>query len=200
MVWARDSPDLWAPDSANPNRWAPDSGGHLTLGRAVDLFLAAKAAGGAAAKTLEWYGMILRRAVRGLGEDRPIEQLAGPELRAWILELRATLSPISVAGYVRTLKVFGNWLAAEELAQAAALPTLRKRVSPTSSSSRSATMRCGGSWRSPMSATGRSSCSSSTPDCGSRRRPACAWAISGPTARSRSWARAHKSLREAPGW
>ena len=70
--------------------------------------------------------MILHRAVRGLGEDRPIEQLAGAELRAWILELRATLSPISVGGYVRTLKVFGNWLAAEELAQAAALRTLRK--------------------------------------------------------------------------
>ena len=64
--------------------------------------------------------------MRGLGEDRPIEQLAGPELRAWILELRSTLSPISVAGYVRTLKVLGNWLAAEELAQAAALRTLRK--------------------------------------------------------------------------
>jgi sulfur relay (sulfurtransferase) complex TusBCD TusD component (DsrE family) len=30
MVWAPDSPDLWAPDSE----------GHLTLGRAVDLFLA----------------------------------------------------------------------------------------------------------------------------------------------------------------
>ena len=112
MVWAPDSPDLWAPDSATPNRWAPDSEGYLTLGRAVDLFLAAKAAEGAAAKTLEWYGMILRRAVRGLGEDRPIEQLAGPELRAWILELRSTLSPISVAGYVRTLRVLGNWLAA----------------------------------------------------------------------------------------
>jgi hypothetical protein len=27
-----------------------------------------------------------------------------PELRAWILELRSTLSPIRVAGYVRTLK------------------------------------------------------------------------------------------------
>jgi hypothetical protein len=82
MVWAPDSPDLWAPDSGTPNRWAPDSGGHLTLGRAVDLFLAAKAAEGAAAKTLEWYGMILRRAVRGLGDDRPIEQLAGAELGA----------------------------------------------------------------------------------------------------------------------
>jgi hypothetical protein len=41
----------WAPDS--PDLWAPDSDGHLTLGRAVDLFLAAKAAEGAPAKTLE---------------------------------------------------------------------------------------------------------------------------------------------------
>ena len=92
-----DSPDLWAPDSPTPIRWAPDSGGHLTLGRAVDLFLAAKAAEGAAAKTLEWHSMILRRAVRGLSDDRPIEQLAAPEVRAWILELRSTLSPTSVA-------------------------------------------------------------------------------------------------------
>ena len=53
MVWAPDSPDLWAPDSATPIRWVPDSGGHLTVGQGVDLFLAAKAAEGAAAKTLE---------------------------------------------------------------------------------------------------------------------------------------------------
>jgi hypothetical protein len=193
MVWAPDSPDLWAPDSTTPNRWAPDSGGHLTLGRAVDLFLAAKAAEGAAAKTLEWYGMILRRAVRGLGEDRPIEQLAGPELRAWILELRATLSPISVAGYVRTLKVLGNWLAAEELAQAAALRTLRKPrvpdklVEPISDDA----MR-----RLLAVADVRDRailCFSSIAASGSPRRPACAWAICGPTARSRSWARAPRS-------
>jgi hypothetical protein len=45
-----------------------------------------EAAEGAAAKTLEWYGVILHRAIRGLGEDCPIDQFAGPELRAWILE------------------------------------------------------------------------------------------------------------------
>lgn len=126
MVWAPDSPDLWAPDSGSPNRWAPDSAGPLTLGRAVELFLAAKAAEGAAAKTLEWYRMILGRAARGLGAGRPVDGLGGPELRAWLLELRATLAPVSVAGYVRTLKVFGNWLAAEELAQAPGLRALRK--------------------------------------------------------------------------
>ena len=31
-----------------------------------------------------------------------------------------------MAGYVRTLKVFGNWLQAEELAEASALRALRK--------------------------------------------------------------------------
>jgi site-specific recombinase XerD len=126
MVWAPDSPDLWAPDSSTPNRWAPDSSGHLTLARAVELFLAGKAAEGTAAKTLEWYQMILRRLARSLGRARPVDGLTPAELRAWLLELRATLAPVSVAGYVRTLKVLGNWLAIEELARPAALRTLRK--------------------------------------------------------------------------
>ncbi|MDA8237993.1 MAG: tyrosine-type recombinase/integrase [Chloroflexi bacterium] len=90
------------------------------------MFLAAKAAEGAAAKTLTWYRMILRRAVTSLGDGRPVDSLDGADLRAWLLELRSTLSPISVAGYVRTLKVLGNWLAAEELARATALRALRK--------------------------------------------------------------------------
>jgi site-specific recombinase XerD len=126
MRRAPDSPDRWAPDSGNPNRWVPDSDRQLTLGRAVDLFLAAKAAEGAAAKTLEWYRMILLRAARSLGDERSTDGLSGPELREWIVGLRATLAPVSVAGFVRTLKVFGNWLAAEELATAAGLRSLRK--------------------------------------------------------------------------
>ena len=82
MVWAPDSPDLWA----------PDSDGHLTLRRAVELFLAAKAAEGATAKTLTWYRMTLRRAVTSLGDGRPVDSLDGADLRAWLLELRSTLS------------------------------------------------------------------------------------------------------------
>jgi site-specific recombinase XerD len=70
--------------------------------------------------------MILRRATASLGDARPVDSLDGPELRAWLLELRSTLSPVSVAGYVRTLKALGNWLAAEELARATALRALRK--------------------------------------------------------------------------
>jgi integrase len=47
-------------------------------------------------------------------------------VRAWLVELRTTLALVSVAGYVRTLKVFGNWLQAEQLAEASALRALRK--------------------------------------------------------------------------
>ena len=71
MQWAPDSPDLWAPDSGRPNQWASDSFEPLTLRRAVDLFLGAKAAEGASSKTITWYRMILERAVRSFGADRP---------------------------------------------------------------------------------------------------------------------------------
>lgn len=54
--------------------------------------------------------MILRRATATLGDGRPVDSVAGPDVWAWLLELRSTLSPISVGGYVRTLKVLGNWL------------------------------------------------------------------------------------------
>ncbi len=126
MVWAPDSPDLWAPDSGHPDLWAPDSKERLALGRAVELFLAAKAAEGASPRTIEWYRMITARLVRALGPERAVDGLDPAELRAWLVELRTTLAPVSVAGYVRTLRVLGNWLAAEGLADAAALRGLRR--------------------------------------------------------------------------
>jgi integrase len=46
------------------------------------------------------------------------------------VKLRTTLSPISVAGYVRGLTAFGNWCAAEELAEAKALRSLRRQRVP----------------------------------------------------------------------
>jgi len=126
MVWAPDSTDLWAPDSGHPDLWASDSKGRLILGRAVELFLAAKAAEGASPRTIEWYRMILVRLVRAIGSERAVDGLDPAELRAWLVELRTTLAPVSVAGYVRTLRVLGNWLAAEGLAEAAALRGLRR--------------------------------------------------------------------------
>ncbi len=126
MVWAPDSTDLWASDSPRPDLWASDSKGRLILGRAVELFLAAKAAEGASPRTIEWYRMITVRLVRSLGAERAVDGLDPAELRAWLVELRKTLAPVSVAGYVRTLRVLGNWLAAEGLAEAAALRGLRR--------------------------------------------------------------------------
>jgi site-specific recombinase XerC len=70
--------------------------------------------------------MITVRLVRAVGPDRSVDGLDPAELRAWLVELRTTLAPVSVAGYVRTLRVLGNWLAAEGLAEAAALRGLRR--------------------------------------------------------------------------
>ena len=130
MRWASDSPDQWAPDLSAPDAWALNSTpGPLRLSRAIEQFLTAKAAEGASPKTLEWYRMVLGRALRDLGPDRVLDSLTPGDLRAWLLILRETLSPISVAGYVRGLKAFGRWCAAEGVAEAVALCTMaRPRV------------------------------------------------------------------------
>lgn len=131
MQWAPDSSDKWAPDSGARNEWALDSPAvPLTLGAAVEHFLTAKAAEGASPKTIEWYRMVLGRAARDLGPSRPLEALTPTELRIWLLHLRESLSPISVAGYVRGVKAFGNWCAAEQLAEARSLRTLRRPQVP----------------------------------------------------------------------
>jgi site-specific recombinase XerD len=111
---------------------APDSFGPLALGvgAAADLFIAARAAEGASGKTVVWYGMITARCVARFGASRPLDAIGAPELRAWLVELRATLAPESIAGYVRGLKAFGNWCAAEELAQATGFRSLRKPKVP----------------------------------------------------------------------
>ncbi len=74
--------------------------------------------------------MILIRAVRRFGEARPLDAVPAAELRAWLLELRASLAPESIAGYVRGLKAFGNWCAAEQLAAAAGFRGLRRPKVP----------------------------------------------------------------------
>jgi len=80
----------------------------IGLGAATDLFCAAKAAEGASPRTIEWHRMILIRAVRRFGEARPVDAIPAAELRAWLLELRTSLAPESIAGYVRGLKAFGR--------------------------------------------------------------------------------------------
>jgi site-specific recombinase XerC len=70
--------------------------------------------------------MVLGRAARDLGPRRQLDALTADELRAWLVTLRQTLAPISVAGYVRGLKAFGNWCATERLAEGHALRSLRR--------------------------------------------------------------------------
>ena len=114
MASSPDSYPVRSPDSrrnprASLDSVAPDrlSGADLFavgLGAAVDLFLAAKAAEGASPRTIEWYRYINGRAVRRFGADRPLDRVGAPELRVWLLELRETLSPESIAGFVRASK------------------------------------------------------------------------------------------------
>lgn len=131
MATSPDSFPVCSPDTERPTAGSLDPRGALdafavSLGAAVELFLGAKAAEGASPRTIEWYRMILVRLVRSIGQDRAVDGLDPAELRAWLVELRTTLAPVSVAGYVRTLRVLGKWLPAEGLAQAAALRGLRR--------------------------------------------------------------------------
>jgi site-specific recombinase XerC len=132
MRTAPDSPPTCAPDSFRVSGLALDSGGPipLGLGAAADLFCAARAAEGASPRTVEWYRMIIGRCVRHFGQARPLDAIAAAELRAWLLELRSTLSPESAAGYVRGLKAFGNWCVTEEIAQAVGFRALRRPKVP----------------------------------------------------------------------
>ena len=124
MATSPDYSPVCSPDTSGPSGTSLDTSGPIPigLGAAADLFCAAKAAEGASPRTVEWYRMILVRAVRRFGEARPVDAIPAAELRAWLLELRASLAPESIAGYVRGLKAFGNWCAAEEVAAARRLP------------------------------------------------------------------------------
>jgi site-specific recombinase XerD len=131
----RSSPDstpVCSPDSLGLLADSPDSAKSLAIGlsAAADFFCAAKAAEGSSPRTVEWYQMILVRAVRRFGERRPVDTIPAAELRAWLLELRTTLAPESIAGYVRGLKAFGNWCSIEELASAAGFRALRRPKVP----------------------------------------------------------------------
>ena len=68
----------------------------------------------------------VRPCARALGAGRAVDDSTRPSCGLGWWSCGTTLAPISVAGYVRTLRVLGNWLAAEGLAAAAALRGLRR--------------------------------------------------------------------------
>lgn len=95
MRSAPDSTPTCAPDSFGASGIALDSGGVLAIGigAATDFFCAAKAAEGASPRTVEWYRMILIRAIRRFGSGRPIDALPAAELRG--LDPRTSGDPIA---------------------------------------------------------------------------------------------------------
>ena len=64
----------------------------IGLGAALDAFCAGKAAEGLSPRSITWYRMIGERLAGRFGADRPVDALTPPELRAWLVELRATLA------------------------------------------------------------------------------------------------------------
>ena len=147
MRRASDTLDPWASDTSEPNERASDvrggRSGHLIreavrgrgeptattkieLGRAVELFCEAKEAEGLSPRTIRWYSDILNRAIRRFGGPAVLDDIDASAWRVWLVELRATLAPVSVAGYVRCLHVFGNWLDAEGLTEAEVIRRLAK--------------------------------------------------------------------------
>jgi site-specific recombinase XerD len=108
--------------------------------QALDEFLLAGRARGLSPKTLDWYQMVGRRFSRiqaERGADPAIGAVTTAQARAFVVELQDSgLSPVSVAGFVRGLKVIFGWCAAEGLTDDNPLrrlpgPRVPQRLVPT---------------------------------------------------------------------
>jgi integrase/recombinase XerD len=102
-----------------------------TLEQLIDNYLVCCATEGKSPKTIDWYHANLVRFSRFLKDqrlDRPVQEIGLAEARKFIYHLQNTvkkwencpamngsrgLAPHSVQGYVRTVKTFWSWLAAE---------------------------------------------------------------------------------------
>jgi site-specific recombinase XerD len=98
----------------------------MKLSKAVDLFLTGVVADGLSRRTEEWYRYCLAPIVEALG-DPPVETTTADDLRGYLAALRGKetrwegnhyrkpikggLSPFTMAGIVRSVKRFFNWLA-----------------------------------------------------------------------------------------
>ena len=100
MRSAPDSTPTCARDSFGAPGIALDSGGILAIGigAATDFFCAAKAAEGASPRTVEWYRMILIRAVRRFGDPRPVDAITAAGLRTWLLRETVSDEPAHESG------------------------------------------------------------------------------------------------------
>ena len=91
----------------------------FTLADGLADFLVSGRARGLSPKTLDWYRMIGERfaAYRtSRGADPALSAVSVAEGREFVVSLQeAGLSPSSVAGFVRGLRAFSAWCAAEDL-------------------------------------------------------------------------------------
>ena len=100
-----------------------------TLDTLVELFAATKQTEGKSPKTVSWYRQMLSRLSRWAGPQTPISQLSLDLARAFVANLQSKqkryadhpsrpteeggLSPMTIHGYVRSLKAFSSWLVEE---------------------------------------------------------------------------------------
>ena len=73
-------------------------------------FILDKTANGTSEKTLETYRSHFHSLSKWLDTDTPIDELTDKQLKQMVADMRnSTLSPSSIASYIRTLKSFLSW-------------------------------------------------------------------------------------------
>ncbi len=81
-----------------------------TLAEVFDDFIIDKTSGGTSDKTLQTYRSHFHSIGKWLDTDLPIAELTDQTLKQMVADMRnSTLSPSSIASYVRTLKSFLSW-------------------------------------------------------------------------------------------
>lgn len=103
----------------------------MSLGQAIDLFIMAKETEGRSHETTRWYRNMLGRFAHHMpnGLNQTLHSVGLDDARSFVAELQSRdsrylehpflkpreggLAPTTIHGHVRTLKVFGSWLASE---------------------------------------------------------------------------------------
>jgi site-specific recombinase XerD len=119
-----------------------------TLDTLIELFAATKQTEGKSPRTVTWYRLMLRKfaSFAGNGEPARISALSVNDARAFVAHLQGVdakyknhpltpqiaggLSPYTIHGYVRTMKVFGSWLQEEGFTAANIFSKLKRPKLP----------------------------------------------------------------------
>lgn len=90
----------------------------MLIAKALERYLRYHRAEGSTAQTLRWHNKAIGQLAAflpSIGHGGDVEDLGADDLRQWIAALQARgLAQASVATYVRSVKAFGRWLAAED--------------------------------------------------------------------------------------